>query len=116
MRLTPIAARPIAPPSPAALPEPSVPPSPAAGQGAQTDLTQLPLPLSIASQIPARARKPQRLPGQQGQQEQAAAKSDHDAPYDWHDSQAAMTATMTGAETALHRAACAGMTAAAAKP
>lgn len=49
MRLTPIAARPIAPPSPAALPEPSVPPSPAAGQGAQTDLTQLPLPLSIAS-------------------------------------------------------------------
>lgn len=86
MRLTPIAARPIAPPSPAALPEPSVPPSPAAGQGAQTDLTQLPLPLSIASQIPARARKPERLPGQQGQQEQAAAKSDHDAPYDWHDS------------------------------
>ena len=64
-------------------PEPSVPPSPAAGQGAQTDLTQLPLPLSIASQIPARARKPER---QQGQQEQAAAKSDHDAPYDWHDS------------------------------
>ena len=62
------------------------PPSPAAGQGAQTDLTQLPLPLSIASQIPARARKPERLPGQQGQQEQAAAKSDHDAPYDWHDS------------------------------
>ena len=86
MRLTPIAARPIAPPSPAALPEPSVPPSPAAGQSAQTDLTQLPLPLSIASQIPARARKPERLPGQQGQQEQAAAKSDHDAPYDWHDS------------------------------
>lgn len=86
MRLTPIAARPIAPPSPAALPEPSVPPSPAAGQGAQTDLTQLPLPLSIASQMPARARKPERLPGQQGQQEQAAAKSDHDVPYDWHDS------------------------------
>lgn len=46
----------------------------------------MPLPLSIASQIPARARKPERLPGQQGQQEQAAAKSDHDAPYDWHDS------------------------------
>ena len=36
--------------------------------------------------MPARARKPERLPGQQGQQEQAAAKSDHDAPYDWHDS------------------------------
>ena len=118
MRLTPIAARPrpIAPPSPAALPEPSVPPSPAAGQGAQTDLTQLPLPLSIASQIPPAPGSRNAYPASRGSRSRQPQKAITMRLMTGTIRQAAMTATMTGAETALHRAACAGMTAAAAKP